>query len=309
MLVRALAGTVFAGTALSLIWAWWLFGSLDGEFEPDPMLRGGVLAILAMALGTAFVLAPALTAGSLAGERERGSMALLLTTGVNAFEIVIGRLAGKLSQVGMVLLTAVPGVVLLASMAEVSAQTLLTMAALIGAVAFGMGGISIGASATARRGRDALLGSYGAGILLLMGALLGNTIPTGPGSEFLRACSPFATATDLVWEGQLESSWVSIAIWTVVGAIGFGVAVLRLRPVAQRQFGGEPPRRGRGGRRWFVPPVGERPMLWKELFIERVGTLGKVGRWVGHFLVLGMFGASTVLAGLVGWHGWRQPNG
>ncbi len=58
--------------------------------------------------------------------------------------------------------------------------------------------------------------------------------------------------------------------------------------------------RGRGG---FVPPVDEnRPMVWKELYIERVGTLGKFGRWVGLFLMAALIGGSVVLTAVIAWH-------
>ena len=54
------------------------------------------------------VQAPAVLAGSLAGERERGVLQLLLTTAVTPREIVSGRLLGKLSQVGMIVLAGLP---------------------------------------------------------------------------------------------------------------------------------------------------------------------------------------------------------
>ena len=61
------------------------------------------------------VQAPAVLAGSLAGERERGVLQLLLTTAVSPREIVLGRLLGKLSQVGMILLAGLPLLALLAA--------------------------------------------------------------------------------------------------------------------------------------------------------------------------------------------------
>jgi hypothetical protein len=42
-------------------------------------------------------------------------------------------------------------------------------------------------------------------------------------------------------------------------------------------------------------------MLWKELYIERVGTLGKAGRWIGGLLVLAMGLGSLSLLGYAAW--------
>ena len=40
-------------------------------------------------------------------------------------------------------------------------------------------------------------------------------------------------------------------------------------------------------------------MLWKELFIERVASLGRFGRWLGLLLTLAIGGGSLVLAGMM----------
>jgi hypothetical protein len=42
-------------------------------------------------------------------------------------------------------------------------------------------------------------------------------------------------------------------------------------------------------------------MVWKELFIERVGTLGRFGKWVGALLVTVLGGGSLLLAALLTW--------
>ena len=49
-------------------------------------------------------------------------------------------------------------------------------------------------------------------------------------------------------------------------------------------------------------------MVWKELFIDRVGTLGKFGRWFGVLLVLALGGGSLVGGGrlLLGRHDQRN---
>jgi hypothetical protein len=42
-------------------------------------------------------------------------------------------------------------------------------------------------------------------------------------------------------------------------------------------------------------------MLWKELFIERAGTLGRLGRWLGALIVVPIGGGSLALAAIASW--------
>ena len=116
--------------------------------------------------------APAVLAGSLAGERERGILQLLLTTAVTPREIVEGRLLGKLSQVGMVILAGVPVLAFLAPLDGLTLRHVLAMLLLLIAVGFGSGGLAVGASVVSRRGRDAQLAVYILMVLLMMSPML-----------------------------------------------------------------------------------------------------------------------------------------
>ena len=42
-------------------------------------------------------------------------------------------------------------------------------------------------------------------------------------------------------------------------------------------------------------------MLWKELYVERAGTLGRLGRWLGLLVIVPIGGGSLLLAAVVGW--------
>jgi len=77
-----------------------------------------------MLVTIALVMGPAVLAGSIAGEKERGVMALLLTTRVTPREIIAGRLTGKLTQVAMALLVGLPAVVALTALAGMRPPTL-----------------------------------------------------------------------------------------------------------------------------------------------------------------------------------------
>jgi ABC-type transport system involved in multi-copper enzyme maturation permease subunit len=311
VLVRTIAAVLLALVLLGF-WFWWSLSlENDPTYQPPVLLRFGIVVLEIMSLIIAVVMAPAVMAGSLAGEKERGALGLLLTTRVNAFEIVLGRTFGKLSQLAMMVLAPAPLIALLAATARfpLSAQLMLVTLPLV--IAFGGLGISAAASSVSKRGRDALIAVYLALVVVLFGPrLLPVTV-----AQFLAPLNPFAGAWPLA---DRESSYPALAVsavWFTLGWIGIGIAAWRLRPTCLAQAGGEA--RGKRVRRIAIPPIGDRPMMWKELFIDRVGTIGRVGRWLGLLISLTLVGAGfavlilTALGadtsrdpGLSGWLGW-----
>jgi hypothetical protein len=172
----------------------------------------------------------------------------------------------------------------------------LTLLALPGSVAFGGAGIALAASAISRRGRDALLLVYLIDVLFLLSPL-GASI----GWNGLGLASPFTPLDALCWDEILWPSLMTSAGWLLMGLAGISLASWRLRPLSLAE-GGSAKSRRRAKRRTWVPPLDEdRPMLWKELYIERVGTLGKAGRWIGGLLVLAMGLGSLSLLGYAAW--------
>jgi ABC-type transport system involved in multi-copper enzyme maturation permease subunit len=263
------------------------------NFQPAGTLRVAIATLDIMLLITALVMAPALMAGSLAGEKERGSLGLLLTTRVNAFEIVLGRLSGKLSQVLMMVLAAVPALVLLTALCAYPLMSAVMLLALPLAVAFGAAGISAAASSTSRRGRDALILVY---LLLVVITVLPALVPVGTMLTLVSPLNPFSAIVPLASDNDPRQASISVVVWLVFGVIGITIASWRLRPACLQQVAGETRRGRKGKRRLVVPPVGDRPMLWKELFIDRVGSLGRVGRWIGLLIVLLLIGAGCTMA-------------
>ncbi len=54
------------------------------------------------------ILTPALTAGSISGEREKGTLELLLTTEMSPADIVIGKLMSAFSQIAVLIVSSLP---------------------------------------------------------------------------------------------------------------------------------------------------------------------------------------------------------
>jgi ABC-type transport system involved in multi-copper enzyme maturation permease subunit len=304
ILVRMLAGLALLGTALAVLWFCWMSRGIDPYFQPFWYVSYGLITLEGMLVTIALVLAPAVLAGSIAGEKERGIMGLLLTTRVSPREIILGRLTGKLTQVAMVVLAGVPAVIALAALLGMRVITLAVLLGLPAAVAVGGGGIAVWASTVSRRGRDALLTVYLLEVLFLLSPLSAMIGWLSGALSGIGVLNPFTELSALVWGEWLTGPLLTIGLWVAIGLLATAVAGWRLRPASLRPLDGERVLR-RGKARGHVPHVDEnRPMLWKELHIERVGALGGLGWWLGAFLVVLLGGGSLVLAALVAVGEW-----
>jgi ABC-type transport system involved in multi-copper enzyme maturation permease subunit len=295
IVARSVVGLALALALLFLLWFWWLNALFDASYAPGGPLEI-TLSISAIALLLIVVVqVPAMLAGSLAGERERGVLQLLLTTAVTPREIVTGRLLGKLSQVGMILLAGGPFLATLFAWNGFGSLQLGAFFLLLTAVGLGGGGLAVGASVVSRRGRDALLSVYSLMLLLVLSPLaswLG--LPTAA-AEWLLRFNPFFSMNRLVFDGETAPSLATSAFWVALGVGGTVVAAWRLRPSCLAS--GEVVKKSH--RRVWVPALRERPMLWKELYIERVGTLGRFGRWLGALITVSIGGGSLILAAII----------
>ncbi len=293
--VRMLPAIAAGAVAFVALWIWWVRHQLNPYHQPLMELRIALMIVEGLLVSFSLILAPAVLAGSLAGEKERGSIGLLLTTRVNAAEIVLGRLEGRLSQVAMIEMAAVPGLLLIAAISGFDRASTMTLLVLPMAIALGGGGIALAASAMSRRGRDALLLVYLIDILFLLAPIAGAW-----GWRWASLVSPFLVLPEMVWREEVEPSLINAGIWAAMGVVGIVLASWRLRPACLSE-GDEARSRKRLRRRGWVPPLDGRPMLWKELYIERVGTLGRAGRWIGGLLVLWLGLGSVILGGVAGW--------
>jgi ABC-type Na+ efflux pump permease subunit len=305
IVLRTLLALALAIIVLFAIWFWWLGGLTDPFFVPDVSELRVALATLAMILLLiAVAQAPAVLAGSLAGERERGVLQLLLTTAVGPLEIVMGRLFGKLSQVGMILLAGLPLVALLVAWNGYALAHLGAIMLLLAAVSLGGGGLGVGASVISRRGRDALLTVYILLLILILSpfsSLLGLPVPV---AAQLQSFNPFYAMNRLIWSGDVAAAVSTSAFWFATGLAGLIVAAWRLRPSCLAPAGTVL----LASRRRRVPPLHERPMLWKELYIERVGTLGRFARWLGLLITCSIGLGSLVLAVMIVWSLLVRPD-
>ena len=85
-------------------------------------------------------------------------------------------------------------------------------------------------------------------------------------------------------------AWMS-GLQVAAGVLLIVLAIVRLRPAYRRSFGGRQPERGRAAHpSWLAlapkPPVGDDPILWREMNLARSGLLTKA---FGLVITLGMY--------------------
>jgi ABC-type transport system involved in multi-copper enzyme maturation permease subunit len=123
-------------------------------------------------------------------------------------------------------------------------------------------------------------------------------------SLYLSLLNPYAGIDDLVVADPLPALG-SVVWWLLLGSAGCAFAAGQLRPAYLREADGRPRRRWLGGR-GRVPPVGERPVLWKELHVERLQAYGRWVKALAILIAVTFLGTSLTLAGLSAWRRWVE---
>lgn len=106
------------------------------------------------------MVAPALSAGSVAGERERQTFDLLLVTGVGVRRIVLGKLAENLAFLVLMILCSAPVMGLVLLTGGVSALSVLTTLAYLAVIALAALSVGMVMSVIFRRTLVAVIASY-----------------------------------------------------------------------------------------------------------------------------------------------------
>lgn len=126
-------------------------------------MREGVTAYAAM-LASQFamilLITPAMTAGSIAGERERQTLDMLLVTNTGSLRIVAGKLLESLGYVALLLVAALPTMCLTLITGGVTLADVLTGALFLLVTAFAALSVGVFASAVFRRTVTATVMAY-----------------------------------------------------------------------------------------------------------------------------------------------------
>lgn len=335
---------LFAGGLLLCLWG--TYESVSGSGTSGQLsvreaadLASGFFQVFAwLTMIAALLVTPAIAAGAIASERERRTIEYLFATDLSNSEIVLSKLFGKLLLLGKLMLVALPVLAIFRLLGGIPGNLLIIYFASLASTVTLLTVGSLCISVWTPRARDAVIRVYLVEALLLflplmLGALLsGFVMGAGGGSGwFVTAVLKLLTALlsiNPLWVmgQQLMSVTAGFAvgtgvIWRMVAVhLGISVvlavlAVLAVRRVHLRSISG-----GEGGKRgmlqWSLPrfkrPLGDRPMLWKELFARSASTkLGFLGNAAMLLLLFITAGIAIYFYLEMAWQsataGWGDP--
>jgi hypothetical protein len=301
--VRWISTLLIFGVVLVASWYCWFTSQLDPTYRPGSAIRISLVIAVSLNLSFVLLLTPAVLAGAFAGDPARGSLGLLLSTRVSAGEIVLSRFISRLCQVAMVAASGLPGLCLLAAYGGIGVQSLAMLMLLTTAVAAGGAGLALSISVMFRRARDSLIGTYAIGLSLLMIPVLGSPWFSSALAPWCEALNPFWCLGPLIEYGRFEPAWRSIVVWSAMAPIGILTTRCLLRPAYLRRVGGKV---GAVQRRGHVPPLGDCPILWKELYIEADKDFGRLAKIIGWLVLSVLMGSSALLLALHIWSLWTS---
>ncbi|HKI36358.1 MAG TPA: ABC transporter permease subunit, partial [Gemmataceae bacterium] len=315
-----------------LCWVYFAFtagGQLDRTVPPKEAARFAN-SFFYMFMGVQFlvvtVVTPAYVAGAVAEEKERKTLEFILATDLLNREIVLSKLASRVLNLVLLILTGLPVLAGLQFLGGVDPMLVIAGFVVTLLTVGSLAGLSILASVLCRRARDAIVLSYlmAVGYLGLSGLSWLLTMPTGWANFPSTPSWPSpVTVEDLVkWlnAGNIVSVLIRLTTETArpgsrplaevlpvylrnyalfhaaVALLAPLWAVLRLRAIALNETG-EPARRR--------PPIlaltrrprlGEHPMVWKEVFADHGLRVHWLGQAIVVLLVLASFVPVVVIA-------------
>jgi ABC-type transport system involved in multi-copper enzyme maturation permease subunit len=129
-------------------------------------------ALVAVVVALVLLLVPGLVGASIAGERERQTLDLLLCTRVRPWRVVIGKLAASLAFMVFLLVASLPILSIVALLGGIAWSDILIVAGLGALTAVTIGSMSILFSAISKGPTGAIVCSYVAMFILLVAPLL-----------------------------------------------------------------------------------------------------------------------------------------
>lgn len=241
------------------------------------------------------LVGPAIVAGVIATERQRRTIEYLFAARISGFEIVLGKLGARLLQIAALLLIGLPILAMAMLCGGIAPEALVVVYIITISTVLLVAAVSIAVSVWCRRANEAVTTAY----VVLLAMLFVPMVAHGVGEA-----NPLFYAT---WIEPINSQllmgnplWVlSNALtaasgatpkvaWSMVGALARNQLIvaaaavlwagLAVRRVHMRQLTKAAANRQR--RFQLVrPTIGDRPMVWKELFAAQAATrLGLIGR-------------------------------
>lgn len=251
------------------------------------------------------LLTPAYVAGAVSEEKDRKTLEFLLATDLRNREIVLSKLLSRLAHLTLFLLTGLPILGLLQFLGGIDPNLVLAGFGFTMVTMIGLGGMSILNSVVYKRPRDSIAISY----LFLIGYMALTTVlfsyqppavfrfgpgPVTPPTEleeqlfealytgniFVLLAKVFRSGAAGTLSADLPGLFFDYALfWGSLAIVCVLWSIVRLRGIALKQNFAKVKLSQQAKDR---PPVGEMPMLWKEVHVE--GSLRL--NWMAWILVL-----------------------
>ena len=178
-----------------------------------------ILKVYAIITGLQFILVlfiiPAMTAGTISGEREKQTLDILLTTKIAPFQIVIGKLASSISMMLLLAFSSLPIIAIVFSVGGITLIDLFQFMVLISVTAIYLGSIGVLFSAISKKTTVATVGTYMA-VLFLTGGLALLLIGVGMVSQT---------------EGSNIVNWSQDIILSKTSKYGDSILLLLINPI------------------------------------------------------------------------------
>lgn len=191
---------------------------LNGFFQPEirlPQLNDGIVAyqlVIVLQFALAVLVGPAMTAGAIAGERERQTLELLLVTNTGALRIALGKLLESCAFQALLILSALPVMCVPMVLGGVGLSQALLSALFLMAVAAAASSVGLLSSCIMRTTMGATILSYV--LVLLIGGV--TLLPMAAGYSM--------RVTNVIYNN------VRYAALSSAGALGMLSPVLTVNP-------------------------------------------------------------------------------
>jgi ABC-type transport system involved in multi-copper enzyme maturation permease subunit len=273
----------------------------DGRVDPAVLTRFAesffwvyaITQFLAVA-----VLTPAFTAATITDEKERKTLHFLLVTDLSGREIVFGKLAARVGALFMFVLAGLPVVAIMQFFGGIEPRLLFLVVGMTLMTVVSLSAISVCMSSLVSRTRDAVMLAYGLPAAYLYLSFEGLVL-FRRNSEWRGFAESFAAGNPFFVGDRLDLAFAQsgippVALWYlvfhgVVAVLGFALAAARLRAGTEER--GTTGAKPRGAPRRFVawllgrrtearqhPPVGDAPVLWREVHVDPGSGSGIVQR-------------------------------
>lgn len=172
--------------------------------------------LLFVMLGLICFIVPGLTAGAIAGERERQTLVPVQITLLSPRAIVFGKLLASVAFVVLLVVAAVPFLSVSFLLGGVAASEVLKGVGMVLVIALSIAAMSLACSSAARRTQTATVSAYAIVGLLVVGTLVVygaeralDTSPAGSSRPTVLLLNPFAATAEVV-RGR-NASFVSLS--------------------------------------------------------------------------------------------------